>query len=468
MARVMGSNLLKTSAGRPAAYCKIQTISRPDSRKCVTQKTIQAHDHDEKSPPLNTINVTMGSWKHLLGMARNAPLDFLPQSNPNKSFDLAGDAGGLDAEALRIVFAKAHNPLLWNLVYPGVQSHALMNTFVRRQSTLMSMKGAVYSISEAKVQKTQVSGESMQSVGIPTSANTLSRMLHAQVILATSASSMSFRTESNFSLLSGASLPLREPSNQAKKDATCSILTVDHSTTQRLLDVKPAASAPVDILETVCDVVREVMGTAIDTNAPLMSAGLDSLSATEFTSTLSERLNMEIEATALFNYPTLQSLADFLSSEFSSDEAEALPHEEKQKVAEVRVLETRDERSITIAAWDFSLSGGITTPSELCSLSMRALTVNTDVPLARWATPMPGAKPSAAYGSFMTLEQLGLDHGAFGISLAEARSMDPQQGLVLSVGYSVLRQGSDFSSSRSSFTNSNTGVFVGVEPSGLR
>ena len=48
--------------------------------------------------------------------------------------------------------------------------------------------------------------------------------------------------------------------------------------------------------------------------------------------------------------------------------------------------------------------------------------------------------------------------------------MDPQQGLVLSVGYSVLRQGSDFSASRGSFTNftnSNIGVFVGVEPSGL-
>ena len=136
-------------------------------------------------------------------------------------------------------------------------------------------------------------------------------------------------------------------------------------------------------------------------------------------------------------------------------------------MAEVRVLKTRDERSITIAAWDFSVAGGITTPSELRSLTVCALAVNTNVPLARWATPTPGAGPSAGYGSFMSADQLSLDHGAFGISLAEARSMDPQQGLVLSVGYSVLRQGSDFSSSRSSFTNSNTGVFVGVEPSGL-
>jgi acyl transferase domain-containing protein len=136
-------------------------------------------------------------------------------------------------------------------------------------------------------------------------------------------------------------------------------------------------------------------------------------------------------------------------------------------VAEVRVLETRDERNITIAAWDFTLAGGITTPSELRSLSMRALAVNTNVPVDRWATPTPGAGPSAAYGSFMTSDQLNLDHGAFGISLAEARSMDPQQSLVLSVGYGALAKGSNSTVSRGAFTNSNIGVFVGVEPSGL-
>ena len=200
-----------------------------------------------------------------------------------------------------------------------------------------------------------------------------------------------------------------------------------------------------------------------------MSAGLDSLSATEFTNTLGARFSMDLAATILFDHPTLESLASFISDELTSNDlTEASPNKEEQPAAaQVPILTTREERSITIAAWDFTLAGGITTPSELCSLSMRALAVNTKVPIERWATPTPGAGPSAAYGSFMTSDQLFLDHGAFGIPLAEARSMDPQQGLVLSIGYSVLRQGSDFSSSRSSFTNSNTGVFVGVEPSGL-
>ena len=230
----------------------------------------------------------------------------------------------------------------------------------------------------------------------------------------------------------------------------------------------PAPITPLNAIDEVRAATLEVMGTDIDINAPLMSAGLDSIAVVELVNTLSKRFGIEIQQTALFDHPTLDSLASFLSSELASDDvADALPREEKQPVADVLLLDTREEHKITIAAWDFTLAGGITTPSELRSLSMRALEVNTYVPLARWATPTPGAKPSAAYGSFMTSDQLCLDHGAFGISLAEARSMDPQQSLVLSVGYSALRQGSDFSSSRSSFTNSNTGVFVGVESSGL-
>ena len=192
------------------------------------------------------------------------------------------------------------------------------------------------------------------------------------------------------------------------------------------LQLPTVHSGSLDAHKTVQAVALEIVGTNIDMNAPLMSAGLDSLSAVEFTNALGTRFSMDLSPTVLYDHPTLDSLASFLSSELASNAAtETAPRKEEQLVAQVPVLSTREESNITIAAWDFSLAGGINTPSELRSLSMRALEVNTKVPLARWATPTPGAGPSAAYGSFMSADQLSFDHGAFGISLAEARSMDP-------------------------------------------
>ncbi|KAJ1457607.1 beta-ketoacyl synthase, partial [Pelagophyceae sp. CCMP2097] len=56
------------------------------------------------------------------------------------------------------------------------------------------------------------------------------------------------------------------------------------------------------------------------------------------------------------------------------------------------------------------------------------------------------------------------DSAAFGISAAEARSMDPQQSFVLQVGYcAVSRNGA---MSRDALARANVGVFLGIEPGG--
>ncbi|CAH0367053.1 unnamed protein product [Pelagomonas calceolata] len=44
-----------------------------------------------------------------------------------------------------------------------------------------------------------------------------------------------------------------------------------------------------------------------------MGAGLDSIAAVELISTLSQNLNIEIEPTALFDYPTIASLAKYFA-----------------------------------------------------------------------------------------------------------------------------------------------------------
>lgn len=92
-----------------------------------------------------------------------------------------------------------------------------------------------------------------------------------------------------------------------------------------MYDVQLAPSSPVDTYEAVRTIAQEVMGTVIDADAPLMSAGLDSLSAVDFVSTLATKLELEIAPTVLFDHPTINSLASFLSSELASATAVVQP-----------------------------------------------------------------------------------------------------------------------------------------------
>ena len=61
--------------------------------------------------------------------------------------------------------------------------------------------------------------------------------------------------------------------------------------------------------------VEELLGTVVPNDAPLMGAGLDSLSAVDLVQTLGQRLGMELEPTALFDYPTIGSLAKYLAAQ---------------------------------------------------------------------------------------------------------------------------------------------------------
>ena len=64
----------------------------------------------------------------------------------------------------------------------------------------------------------------------------------------------------------------------------------------------------------VQSVAKEIMGTSVDSNTPLMSAGLDSLAATGFAQSLSTESKLELPSTVLFDHPTLDSIASLLST----------------------------------------------------------------------------------------------------------------------------------------------------------
>ena len=163
-----------------------------------------------------------------------------------------------------------------------------------------------------------------------------------------------------------------------------------------------------------------------------MSAGLDSIAATEFVSALASQLSADVAPTVLFDHPTLESIASFLSDEVAGSNSvtgatcEGTTEGARATTGSSVAIAASSLSSVAIAAWSFSLAGRASSCTGLCALTMLALAANTRVPAARWASPTPGAGASATYGTFASEDQLSLDHGAFGISAAEARSMDPQ------------------------------------------
>jgi len=60
-------------------------------------------------------------------------------------------------------------------------------------------------------------------------------------------------------------------------------------------------------------IASEVINKDVSVDAPLMDAGLDSISATELSNKISAHLNAELSPTLLFDHPSLRSIADALS-----------------------------------------------------------------------------------------------------------------------------------------------------------
>ena len=89
-------------------------------------------------------------------------------------------------------------------------------------------------------------------------------------------------------------------------------------------------------------------------NAPLMSAGIDSLQASEFVNVVSERLGTEISETDLFDHPSLNSLATYATEQLSGSSF-ALP---QLKQRPRRVVE---DHGALIVARSFELPRSVNT-----------------------------------------------------------------------------------------------------------
>ena len=132
------------------------------------------------------------------------------------------------------------------------------------------------------------------------------------------------------------------------------------------------------LIQELTAITATIIGSAVSADAPLMSAGLDSIATTELSALMSERFNTELPQTLLFDHPSLQSVADFLLLE---QESVPIPESEPEPEPEERKLDSEaagQEQLVTRSTRDNSTATKIISAAVLDVLGT---TVATDAPL---------------------------------------------------------------------------------------
>ncbi|MFI1226901.1 MULTISPECIES: beta-ketoacyl synthase N-terminal-like domain-containing protein, partial [unclassified Streptomyces] len=212
------------------------------------------------------------------------------------------------------------------------------------------------------------------------------------------------------------------------------------------------------VYETVAELTDEDTGGSAEYR-DFRSLGFDSLRALNLRNTLNQRTGLRLSATAAFDFPTPQALADHMYAQLTGESLHGEP--------DTSYAPTGDpDEPIAIVGIGCRLPGGVSSPEELWQLVSDEVSTVGPYPTDRgWDLQGLYNEDPSVSGTFYQREvsfladAAGFDAGFFGISPREALAMDPQQRLVLETSWEALeRAGIDPHSLR----GSDTSVFIGA------
>ncbi len=245
----------------------------------------------------------------------------------------------------------------------------------------------------------------------------------------------------------------------------------DASTRQAQISATSGGSGVMDVAEksarprvTVAEVEKwlvshmatmlKVSQNTIDTRAPFVQYGLDSLQAVTLSGDLEDWLGMTLSPTLVYDYPSIEALAHFLTN----TPLTATQAEQEQP------LHATDSDAIAVIGLGCRFPGA-NNPEEFWQLLYNGVDAISEVPATRWpveryydAEPATPGKMNTRWGGFLQdVEQF--EPGFFNIAPREAVRMDPQQRLLLEVAWETL-ENAGYAPEK--MAGSQTGVFVGI------
>lgn len=130
------------------------------------------------------------------------------------------------------------------------------------------------------------------------------------------------------------------------------------------------------VREAVIDAAKNVLGEVDelpDMQAPLHELGVDSIAAVELAELVSEKLNIDIEPTLMFNYPTMEDIIDFLVREIEGKGGEDA----------LTVNTNTSEVTMAVVGAACNLPGGSTSLSSFWDALMCGVDAMVEVPRSR-------------------------------------------------------------------------------------
>ena len=194
---------------------------------------------------------------------------------------------------------------------------------------------------------------------------------------------------------------------------------------------------------------------AIDPGTNFKDLGFDSLGAVELRNRLVQDTGVQLEATALFDYPTPEAIAAHLQGLVEGDVGGEVV---------VRAARGSDE-PIAIVGMSCRLPGGASSPERLWQLLAAGENGIGPFPADRgWDVDVHDPDPEQPGKSYVNeggflVDADRFDPAFFGISPREALAMDPQQRLLLEAAWEAVE---DAGIDPAELRGSATGVFAGV------
>lgn len=209
----------------------------------------------------------------------------------------------------------------------------------------------------------------------------------------------------------------------------------------------------------------------IDMEVPFSRMGIKSMDLVAITARLAGEIRQDLPATLGFDYPSISAVASFLekkSDRNRENDTKGCGIPFQPVLSEPMDLPEDGKETVAVVGMGLRFPGGSRNPEEFWHFLETGGDAITRVPEGRWdlddlLNPDPAApgKMTTPWGGFIEdIDQF--DPGFFGISPREARGIDPQQRLVLEVGWEALE---DAGIDPSTLRGGNAGVFVGISGS---